>query len=164
MTTLRAMNQFNKTKVGLWIDFKKAIVIRLQDYSASIKYIESQIDSLKRSTGGVASPQPWWKRSSATNKHTKNKIEAQIYNFFEEVYLEIENNEVGELFIFGPAEAKLRFKNYLEREGFPVNFQITELQAAGSRLTIGQIVELVKERFGQKPPRYTPMTPRLERA
>lgn len=92
-----------KTKIGIWLDFRAANIIKIEGTEVDNKIIKSNIDTSKPK-GGSSSSLRWGATDTISEKHylerRKNEEKAYYGNLIEAV------KYADELFIFGPAEAK----------------------------------------------------------
>ena len=108
--------QEKQNKIGIWIDFDKAVVIKA---SEEMKTIESNIEHFNVHGGS---------RSKASNGPQDNVSESKLlarnkqqqHDFFIEIIKEV--NPKDSVVIFGPAEAKLGLKKaFLDNSSFKHN-------------------------------------------
>jgi hypothetical protein len=100
-------NQMNK-KVGLWLDFNKAVIVTFTDQGEEIKRITSSMGHYVRfssSVPGDGSPE------DVRDRRFWNHLGAYYDNVFALI------RDANVIQIFGPGEAKYELKKRLEREG-----------------------------------------------
>jgi len=122
-----------KTKVGLWIDHKQAVIVKLTDQTDEIKQITSDV---KQVVSDADAP-----HVSQQDRHYK-RVDAHLSKYYEEVANAI--HDVDSIFIFGPGEAKKEFQKYLKSQGqaeLVVSVETTD------SMTQAQIVVMVREYF-----------------
>ena len=140
-------------KIGLWLDYERALIVRLNEASVEIDHINSSVEPKRRSTGGVRSSRPYWHRSVNSAKKQDTRRDQEIQRYFSE--LEAALGKPDSLYIVGPGEAKQNFRNYLLDDGFSEN-QVDFCDTSSSRETEGQIVARIKAHFGMDAPRLLP--------
>jgi hypothetical protein len=102
-----------KYKVGLWIDHRNAIVIYIAESEVGIKTIKSNVDKQSHDNTELSSSAPFDKHK-ATKADIQNGIYAEsIEKFYGKVYSGVKNAE--SVLIFGPDEAKVELKAYIEK-------------------------------------------------
>jgi hypothetical protein len=103
--------------IGLWLDTHKAYLIAVEESETSIKRIDSEVETRER-IPGEGDNQSRFQGSFGTQfvDHERTK-EARIYNQKREYFHQLTSEIAGadNIYIFGPAEAKIDFKNHLEQ-------------------------------------------------
>lgn len=90
--------------VGLWIDHLKAFMVNINpDGEVTTKTIESEVEPLIKSTGGVRTKTPYSKGGVSTDK-SKLRRQHQLKEFYEDIVRQISNAE--KIYLFGPGPAK----------------------------------------------------------
>jgi hypothetical protein len=90
-------------KVGIWIDHRRAVVVKIENGEESIKTIEGEDDHKRKAAG----PQ-------AINEHrVEENYKLHVVNFYKDVIKSI--GKVDQLLIMGPAQAKLEFVEEIEK-------------------------------------------------
>jgi stalled ribosome rescue protein Dom34 len=115
------------TRVGLWIDHKKAIVVFLTGENEKIKLIRSFLEKPKQ--------------SSADDKQQREWTE-DLNQYYDEVILSL--HEAEAILIVGPGEAKGELRDCLERK--PLAGREITVETVG-RLTENQVVAKVRQHF-----------------
>ena len=103
-----------KKQTGIWIDTSKAIVVDLSNGKADTTEIESAIENrvYHENEGNKGS---FMGSSHVNNEKTfDERKKHQTNDFIDNVIKHIENSD--ELYIFGPAEIKLKLKQRVESE------------------------------------------------
>ncbi|REE82240.1 hypothetical protein BX611_1786 [Lutibacter oceani] len=97
-----------KKNIGIWIDTKQAIIIKLsQNNHHSIKKIESNIETRERVEGETKKYGRFGGQYTTYEKNRLNKKNEQINHFLKELLKEIENCDA--VVIFGPSKMKKLF-------------------------------------------------------
>lgn len=100
-----------KKNIGIWIDTKQAVIIRLsKNNHHSIKKIESNIETRERVIGESKKYGRFGGQYTTYEKNNLNKRNEQINQFLKELLKEIEN--CNAVVLFGPA----KMKKLLEKE------------------------------------------------
>ena len=130
-----------KKQTGIWIDTSKAIVVDLSNGKADTTEIESAIENrvYHENEGNKGS---FMGSSHVNNEKTfDERKKHQTNDFIDNVIKHIENSD--ELYIFGPAEIKLKLKQRVESEKNLAS-KLISVETADS-MTLNQIVAKVKD-------------------
>ena len=138
-----------KKRTGIWLDYKEAFVIPLFDEMEGkpvIRHIESEIDT-GVAKGGIAPKVPYGPQGGVSEREMLDRRKHQEKVYFEKILKEIDP-VTDELFIFGPAEAKLGLKKAIDqiKHYHPV---IVELRTS-NKLTRNQMVAEVRKFFTER--------------
>ncbi len=138
-----------KKQIGIWLDYKEAWLIALDEEKGSapeIKHIESDIE-WGVAKGGSRSKTPWGPQGGISESAHEARRKHEEKQYFEALIREIDP-ATDDVFIFGPAEAKLGLKHSIESIK---NFhpEIVSVQSADS-MTQNQIVARVRDFFAEK--------------
>jgi len=103
--------------VGLWLDTHKAYLITIEGNNTSIERIDSEVETRER-IPGEGDDQSRFQGSFGTQfvDHERTK-EARVNNQKREYFHQLTSEIAGadSIYIFGPAETKIDFKNHLEQ-------------------------------------------------
>lgn len=130
-----------KQKIGIWIDTKKAFIVKLSNNSHTVKTIESNIETRERVTGETKKYGRFGNQYLTYEKHRLNRKNEQTNQFMKSLLKEIENCDT--VVIFGPAN----MKKVLEKE-IKGNMQLANKLVGVSNselITENQMVALVKD-------------------
>jgi stalled ribosome rescue protein Dom34 len=119
-----------RKNVGVWIDHRKAVIVRLTDGVEEIHSIESDMEKHVRHSG--ASPED--QQDHRFTNHLKEYY-AKVISFL---------HDAGSILILGPGEAKGEFEKRLDAESFGA--RIVGIETV-DKLTDHQIVAKVREHF-----------------
>ncbi|MFH1416404.1 MAG: hypothetical protein ABIH89_10015 [Elusimicrobiota bacterium] len=101
-----------KTKTGVWIDHRKAVLVTITDKKEEIKEIKSDLAKPSRATGGSRS------KNYAGDIIPEDKIDRHftlsLNRYYDEVISSIKN--AGSLHIFGPGEAKQELEKRIKNK------------------------------------------------
>lgn len=131
------------TTAGIWIDTKKAIIIKLFEEKHSIKTIESTIETKERIPGESKKFGRFGNQYLTYEKNRENKRIEQTNLFLKTILKELYSFE--KIVIFGPS----KMKNLLEKEVLSDSKLIPKLEGIYNcdRLTENQKVAWVKNYF-----------------
>lgn len=131
--------------IGIWLDYEQANVISINDDNVDTQTIKSNIEHF-HPKGGSRSKTPWGPMENISESKYLYRKNQQSAEFFEEICKTITGDD--ELYIFGPAEAKLGLSKYLDGSTKIRPF-VRSVETADS-MTINQKVAKVKSFFGKK--------------
>ena len=126
-----------KKKIGLWIDNREAIIVKLTEKGEQIIRINSGADKQIRFAGGSRKD-----GLQTTEAIRGNKIDAQLGKYFDDIIAHIRDAELIQ--IFGPGETKGELVKRLKNSD--LKECIVEIETADS-MTENQIVAKVREYF-----------------
>lgn len=131
-----------KTKAGLWIDHRKAVIVTISDKGETSKVIESGVEKQLRRSGDS----PLKGRHEPLNVPPEDRRTRAYIGHLDIYYKEIISHlcDAGSIFIFGPGEAKGELKKHLEQCN--LGERITCLEAV-DKMTDKQIVAKVRHHF-----------------
>ena len=131
--------------VGIWLDSEKAYIISLIDGREKLEKIESNVESRVRYEGEKKSfSRIGGQLVNPQKKKTKRKKQ-QLQNYFKSILKK--TNDAGNIYIFGPAEAKIGLtKEYKKHK----SLQNKVLKVENSdNLTENQMIAQVREDFAK---------------
>ncbi|NJN41527.1 MAG: hypothetical protein HC811_04080 [Flammeovirgaceae bacterium] len=102
--------------VGIWIDKKKAKIIRIKNGKVTRKTITSGADPKPRIKGEKSKKTVRTLIGFDFESNQKRKYEEDLKKYFKEIAVVISDDD--EIYIFGPADAKHQLEN--ETKKFPV--------------------------------------------
>ena len=130
-----------KKKVGIWLDYRKADIIAINGGEINTIEVRSNLDESKP-IGGARSKQPYGPMDTVSESKHLEKRKQQLKSFYQEIMSKIK--DADELFVFGPAEAKIGFNKEMDIPAFkPV---ILGVENADS-ITLNQKISKVKSFF-----------------
>lgn len=97
-----------KQHIGIWIDTKHAVIIKLEKNNHSIKKIESHIDTRLRIEGESKRYGRFGNQYLTYEKNRKNKRTLQTHKFIKSLFKEIIHCD--SFVIFGPSTMKKELK------------------------------------------------------
>jgi len=124
-----------KSKVGLWIDHRKAVIVTVTDEGEETKEITSHVEKHVRFASGSS-------EGGSSEDVRDRQFENRLNAYYDEVIASI--REVEFIQIFGPGEAKGELEKRLAGEG--LKDRIVEIGTV-DKMTDRQIAAKVRERF-----------------
>lgn len=127
-------------QIGIWLDYKEANIITKQGVGIDVKTILSEIDPGKPK-GGHRSKTPYGPMDKISEGKYSEKRKHQLDAFFKVICDEV--RACDEVFIMGPAEAKIGLRKYMSniKDLYP---KLQDVQTVDS-ITENQKVEKVKK-------------------
>ena len=92
-----------KKKIGIWLDFKEANIIELNNNETKLETVFSEIE-LVHPKGGARSKTPYGPMDTISESKFLERRKAQEKAYYEKLITAVK--DADEIFIFGPAEAK----------------------------------------------------------
>ena len=134
-----------KKQVGIWIDSKEAILVKLHDGSESVTVVEGSIENKVHHLGegdhGV-----FHGHTHITNeKKFEERKKHQIDDYTDEILEQID--QMDEIYVFGPSEMKTRLKSKIAEQKLMAD-KLKAVETAG-QMTLNQIKVQVKNFFAQ---------------
>lgn len=131
-----------KSKAGVWIDHRKAVVVRISDSGEETQQINSDVVRPFASAGGPSSKQPDRREGYVAESTLEHTFMMQLNTFYDAVLTSLHGAD--SVLIIGPGEAKGEFQKRLKNKKFPAH--VVELETA-DKMTDPQIAALVREHF-----------------
>lgn len=147
------MENSMRTRVGLWIDHRKAVLVTVAGEGVETRLVRSDIEKQLRPYGGLPSKAPYGPQDAPPDDLRERAFTRKLNGYFHRVISSIGDAE--SILIFGPGEAKRELKKRIE--GSRTTGHIVGVETA-DKMTDRQIVANVRRRF-QLPGRE----PRLNR-
>jgi hypothetical protein len=104
-----------RTKVGLWIDHRKAIVVVVTDKGEEIGLVISAVEKQLRRSSGSRSKGPYEPQQVPADDSRQRAFMGHLNIYYDAVIASIRDAE--SILIFGPGEAKGELKKRLSRIG-----------------------------------------------
>jgi hypothetical protein len=123
-----------QTNVGLWIDHRKAVIVRLTDQVEKITRMISHMEKHVRYSGGA--------QDVAAEDQRDRRFTGHLDKYYDRVVSSI--RDADSILILGPGEAKVELKARLESQA--LGGHIVGLETV-DKLTEHQIAARVRERF-----------------
>lgn len=129
-----------KTDVGLWIDYRKAVIVICMHQSNQIRRISSHVETL---VSDADVPQV------SQQDRQDLRLDACLTKFYGKVVGVIRHAD--SIVMFGPDEAKNELRKKLEYQG--LDARIVAVETTNS-MTTGQLVAKVREHIGKRKPEH----------
>jgi len=136
------------TTAGIWIDHRRAVVVRIADGVETTLEIRSDVERRTGLAGGVRSAGARPSRPVPADDSRQRRLSGLLGGFYDRVTAEL--GDADSILILGPGEAKGEFRARLERRR-PETPGTVELVSAG-RMTGPQIVARVREHAARSAP------------
>ena len=104
-----------KTRVGLWIDHRKAVIVVVADKGEVTIQIESKVEKQLRPYGGLRSRTQYGPQPSPSDDMRETVFMGHLGIYYDKVIACIRDAQA--IRIFGPGEAKDELKKRLGRSG-----------------------------------------------
>ncbi|MCA9120438.1 MAG: hypothetical protein H6822_09585 [Planctomycetaceae bacterium] len=131
-----------KNEAGVWIDHRKAVVVRISENGEDTRQINSDVVRPFAPAGGPSSKQPDRRQGYVAESTLEHTFVSQLKTFYDAVLTAL--RDADSVLIIGPGEAKGEFQKRLKSKNFPAH--VVELEAA-DKVTNPQIVAHVREHF-----------------
>ena len=130
-----------KTRVGLWIDHRKAVIVFVSGKDTEMKLISSDIEKHSGQSGA----------EMPADDSRQRELTGHLNNFYDEVVSCI--REAESILILGPGEAKGELKKRLEKDNLTT--KVAGIKTS-DKMTDKQIVALVRGHFLNRPAAGSP--------
>jgi hypothetical protein len=124
-----------RSKVGLWIDHRKAIIVTVTEEGEETKQITSGMEKHVRFAGAAS-------ERGASEDVRDRQFGNRLNNYYDEVIATL--REAESIQIFGPGEAKGELEARLEHEG--LKGRVVEIETV-DKMTDRQIAAKVRQHF-----------------
>jgi hypothetical protein len=131
-----------KKEVGLWIDHRKVVIVKIENEVETIQEIKSNIEKHVRFSSGTHSKNPDGLQGSTAEDMRDRQFEDHLGNYYDGIISLIRNSDA--IWIFGPGEAKVELENHLKRAD--LGGHIVGIETA-DKMTDPQISAKVRARF-----------------
>lgn len=131
-----------KTKVGLWIDHRKATIVTVTEDGEEIGLIISRVEKQPRRSGDSPLKGPYEPHQVPEQDSRQRAFKGHLNIYYDAVIASI--RDAGSVLIFGPGVAKGELKERLERNG--LGRLIVGIETA-DKMTDRQIAAKVRQRF-----------------
>jgi hypothetical protein len=130
------------TKVGLWIDHRKALIVAVTDKGEEIRLIISKVEKQPGRSGGVRSTTPYESQLVPADDSRERRSTGLLNIYYNAVIASVRDAE--SILIFGPGEAKGELKKRLVRN--KLGRRIVGIETI-DRMTDGQVAAKVRRYF-----------------
>jgi hypothetical protein len=133
-----------RTKVGLWIDHRKAIVVTVTGKGEEMGLIISTVQKQRRRSGDSPLKGPYEQQRVPADDSRQRTFTGHLNIYYDAVIACIGDAE--SILIFGPGEAKGELKKRLKRNN--LGGRITDVETV-DKMTDRQIAAKVRRHFGE---------------
>ncbi len=133
-----------KTKVGLWIDHRKAIIVAVTDKGEEIRLIISKVERQLRRSGDSPLRGAYDEKQVPARDSRQRTFTAHLNIYYDAVIACIRDAE--SILIFGPGEAKGELKKRLKKDNS--DGRIVGVETV-DKMTDHQVAAKVRQRFAE---------------
>ena len=130
-----------KKNIGIWIDFKQAFIITLQNNECFIENIQSGIEFRERIEGEAKKYGRFGGQYITYEKNRENKRNQQIAEYLKTLLPKLDDSST--IFIFGPSKMKKILKKEI-KNNLLLNSKLVGVFKS-EQLTENQLIAYVKE-------------------
>jgi hypothetical protein len=134
-----------KTKVGLWIDHRKALIVVITEKGEEIKLVISRVEKQPGRHEGIRSTTSYESLLVPADDSSQRKFTGHLNVYYDAVIACVRDAE--SILIFGPGEAKGELKKRLERD--KLGGRIVGIETI-DKMTDRQITAKVRKYFKEK--------------
>ena len=132
------------TKVGLWIDHRKAMIVAVTDKGEKTGLIISKVEKQLRRSGDSPLKGPYEPQEVPADDSRQRTLAGHLNIYYDAVIASIRDAE--SILIFGPGEAKGELKERLEKG--KLGGRIAGVETV-DKMTDRQIAAKVRQRFAE---------------
>jgi stalled ribosome rescue protein Dom34 len=133
-----------ETRIGIWIDRRKAVIVALTGEETSVNTIVSQVERHTRLSGGSRSATPYGPQDVASETRVEERLQNQMRRYLQDVVEAV--RRADSIVVFGPGEAKQELAKEIRRiKALAPNLVAVE---RSDKLTERQFVAKVRQYFG----------------
>lgn len=136
-----------KTRVGLWIDHRKAVVVALTEKGGEMGLVLSRVERQLRRTGDSPLRGRCEPESVPAEDVRQKMFTGHLNMYYGAVAASL--RDAGSIYIFGPGEAKLELKKHLKK--INMGDRIMGMESA-DKMTDRQIAAKVRQYFAEQEP------------
>jgi stalled ribosome rescue protein Dom34 len=137
-------------RMGLWIDHRQAVIVRLFDYGEDIVCIASELPKRVRFSGTSYSRDENDPQNDFAEDKRDKRFNALLNHYYDKVIASLGNAE--SILIIGPGEAKIELEKRLMRDELASHHIVVE---AADKMTEKQISAKVRQHFQEIEARST---------
>jgi hypothetical protein len=132
------------TRVGLWIDHKKAIVVAISNKGEETTHVTSSVEKQLRRSGDAPLQGSFEARRVPADNSRQRALTGHLNAYYDAVIAAIGDAEA--IFIFGPGEAKGELKKRLEKS--KLGGRVAPVETV-DKMTDRQIAAKTREHFAK---------------
>jgi len=133
-----------ETKMGVWIDHRKAVIVDLTEKGPETRIVLSGVDKQLRRTGDSPLKGRYEAQMVPADDSRQAALTGELNSYYDQVILSMRN--ACAIYICGPGEAKGELRNRIEQG--PLSGRITAVETADT-MTDRQIAARIAEHFRQ---------------
>ncbi|MBI5686469.1 MAG: hypothetical protein HZC54_15460 [Verrucomicrobia bacterium] len=131
-----------RTRAGLWIDHRKAVIVLISDQKEETKIIQSNVEKQPGRFAGVRSTTPYEAQQVQADDSREREFAHHLQGYYDQVIALVRDADA--ILIFGPGEAKGELRKRLEHDKPDGRVLAVE---TNDKMTDHEIAEKVRERF-----------------
>lgn len=131
-----------RTRVGLWIDHRKAIIVVITDNGEEIELIMSESEKQPRRSGDSPLKGAYESQLVPSDDSRQRTLKGHLNMYYDAVIAYIRDSE--SIMIFGPGEAKDELKERLEKNNLGERIESVETV---DKMTNRQVAAKVRQHF-----------------
>ena len=131
-----------KTRVGMWIDHRKAVIVTVTKLGQETMLISSNVEKQLRPLGGMRSKTPYGAQDAQPDDMRERESQGHLNVYFDKVISHIRDAE--SILLFGPGEAKGELGKRIKVGRLPGKVVGVETV---DKMTAGQVAAKVRQRF-----------------
>ena len=132
------------TKVGLWIDHKKAVVVAITNKGEEITHVASSVEKQLRRSGDSPLQGSFEARRVPADNSRQRALTGHLNTYYDAVIAAIGDAEA--IFVFGPGEAKGELKKRLEKSR--LSGRVVTVETV-DKMTDRQVAAKVREHYAK---------------
>jgi len=132
------------TKVGLWIDHRKAIVVTVTDKGDETRLVISTVEKQLRRSGDSPLKGRYERQHVVADDSQQRTFSGHLNTYYDAIVASIGGAE--SILVFGPGEAKGELKKRLQRKHLGGRVAVLETV---DKMTDRQIAAKVRQRFAE---------------
>lgn len=129
-----------KSKIGLWIDHRQTVMVRVFETGEETSRIISNLPKRVRFSGGSHDRSDTNPHDDPSEDKRERRFQELRNRYYDDVIAKLTDSD--SIFIMGPGEAKIELQKRLENES-----QAILVIEAADRMTENQIVAKVRQHF-----------------
>lgn len=134
-----------ETKVGVWIDRRKAVVVTVTEDGEDMALIISKVEEQLRRAGDSPLKGPYEAQRVPADNSRQRALTKHLNIYYDAVIACI--RDADSILIFGPGEAKNELENRLEKKD--LGSRIVGIETV-DKMTDKEIAAKVRQRFNEK--------------
>ena len=129
-----------KSKIGLWIDHRQTVIVRVLETGEETSRINSNLPKRVRFSGASSDRSDTNPHAATSEFKRERRFEGLWDRYYDEVIARLADSDA--IFILGPGEAKFELQKRLEKQS-----RASVVVEAADKMTENQIVAKVRQHF-----------------